>query len=84
MVGSFNAGIGMLAWSDYFKAQTNGKFKLIADATLFLNSMNFKHNEPRIENRMKQLEKFTLGNASFPNRACAEANPNEVWKCLFV
>lgn len=48
MVGSFNAGIGMLAWSDYFKAQTNGKFKLIADATLFLNAMNFKHNEPRI------------------------------------
>lgn len=44
MVGSFNAGIGMLAWSDYFRAQTNGKFKLIADATLFLNSLNFKHN----------------------------------------
>lgn len=48
MVGSFNAGIGALLWSDYFKAQTNGQFKLIADATLFLNSFNYKHNETRI------------------------------------
>jgi hypothetical protein len=48
MVGSFNAGIAMLAWSDYFKAQTNAKFRLIADATLFLNAMNFKHTQPNI------------------------------------
>jgi len=55
MVGSFNAGIAALQWSDYFKAQTNGKFRVIADATLFLNAMNYKHNEPLIENRMKQV-----------------------------
>ena len=60
MVGSFNAGIGMLAWSDYFRAQTNGKFKLIADATLYLNAYSHKHNSYFIEARMKQVEKFAL------------------------
>lgn len=59
MVGSFNAGIGALLWSDYFRSQTNGKFRVIADATLFLNAMNFKHNVPLIEERMKMVDKLT-------------------------
>ena len=55
MAGSFNAGIATLLWSDYFKSQTTGSIKLIADATLFMNSMNYKHNRSVIENRMKQI-----------------------------
>jgi hypothetical protein len=44
MVGSFNAGIAALLWSDYFKSQTTGSLRIIADATLFQNSMNYKLN----------------------------------------
>ena len=44
MMGTFNAGIGALLWSDYIKSQTSGKFRVIADGALFLNSFNYKHN----------------------------------------
>lgn len=44
MTGSFNAGIGALLWSDYFKSQTNGQFRIIADGTIFLNEFNYRHN----------------------------------------
>ena len=71
MVGSFNAGIGAMLWSDYFKSQTNGKFRLIADGTLFLNSYNYRHNATYIEERMKMVEKLTTENFTFPNSACA-------------
>ncbi len=84
MVGSFNAGIGALLWSDYFRAQTNGKFRLIADATLFLNEFNYKHNATVIQDRMEQVQKFALENATLPNTACAAAHRGEEWRCLFV
>lgn len=84
MVGSFNAGIAAMLWSDYFKSQTNGKFRLIADGTLFLNSFNYRHNASYIEERMKMVEKLTTENFTFPNSACAEAHKGELWKCLFA
>lgn len=84
MVGSFNAGVGALLWSDYFRSQTNGKFRVIADATLFLNAYNYRHNSSYIENRMKQVEKLALANTTLPNAECAAANPGELWRCLFV
>ena len=60
MVGSFNSGIGALLWSDYFKSQTNGKFKIIADGIIYLNSFNYRHNSRFIEDRMKMVVKFTV------------------------
>jgi hypothetical protein len=84
MVGSFNAGIGMLMWADYFKSQTLGSFRVIADAVLFLNEYNHRHKRYSIENRMKQIEKIVFGNATIPNKKCAAAHVNEEWKCLFI
>jgi hypothetical protein len=49
LIGSFNAGIAALLWSDYFKSQTNGKFRVIADGALFLNTYNYRHNSSYIE-----------------------------------
>jgi hypothetical protein len=49
MAGSFNAGIGAMLWSDYFRAQTNGKFRVIADGALFLNAFNYRYNASYIE-----------------------------------
>lgn len=55
LIGSFNAGIATLLWSDYFKAQTNGKFRVIADGSLFLNTYNYRHNATYIEERMRMV-----------------------------
>jgi hypothetical protein len=71
MVGSFNAGIAALLWSDYFRSQTNGKFRIIADGALFLNSYNYRHNTTYIEERMRMVEKITTQNITFPHSACA-------------
>ena len=49
LIGSFNPGIAALLWSDYPKAQTNGKFRVIADGSLFLNAYNYRHNASYIE-----------------------------------
>ena len=55
IVGDFNGGIGALLWSDYIKSQTNGKVKIVLDGSLFLNQMNYKHNQSVIEDRMRQV-----------------------------
>jgi len=60
MVGSFNSGVAALQWSDYFKSQTSGSFRVIADATVFLNSLNYENNQTVIEDRMRQIQQFTL------------------------
>jgi hypothetical protein len=84
LVGSFNAGVGALLWSDYFKAQTTGKFRVIADGALFLNAYNYRHNATYIEERIRMVEKLTTENITFPNAACADAHKGELWKCLFA
>lgn len=75
VVGSFNGGIAALLWSDYIRAQTNGKFRIIADATLFLNTHSYRHNNSYIEDRMMMVEKLTMENITFPNAGCAAAHP---------
>jgi hypothetical protein len=75
LVGSFNGGIAALLWSDYIRAQTNGKFRIIADATLFLNTHSYRHNNSYIEDRMMMVEKLTMENITFPQADCAAAHP---------
>jgi hypothetical protein len=84
LIGSFNAGIAAMLYSDYFQAQTNGKVKVIADGTLFLNAYNHRHNASYIEERMQMVEKLTTENITFPHKACAEAHKGELWRCLFA
>lgn len=60
IAGTFNGGIGALLWSDYIKSQTNGKVKIVLDGALFLNQMNYKHNQSVIEDRMKQVQKYNI------------------------
>jgi len=84
MVGSFNSGVAALQWSDYFKSQTQGSFRVIADATVFLNSLNYENNQTVIEDRMRQIQQFTLESTDLPNQACAQANKPDLWKCFFA
>jgi hypothetical protein len=84
LIGSFNAGIAALLYSDYFQAQTNGKVRVIADGALFLNVFNNRHNSTYIESRMRMVEKLTTENITFPHAGCAQAHQGELWRCLFA
>jgi hypothetical protein len=57
---------------------------VVADAALFLNAMDHKHNQPTIENKMKEIQKFTLESTELPLLTCANANKPDLWKCLFA
>ena len=60
IAGTFNGGVAAQLWSDYIKSQTNGKVKLLLDSSLYLNSMNYKLNQSVIEDRMRQVQKYTV------------------------
>jgi len=48
LVGSFNAGIAALQWSDTFQRYTTGKVSVITDSAYYLNELNYKHNSNTI------------------------------------
>jgi hypothetical protein len=84
LAGTFNAAVSALLWSDYFKEQTGGRLSVLVDAAVYLNQMNYKHNQSVIQQRMEQAQKFTLEQADLPNQSCAKANSPNLWKCLFA
>ena len=84
LVGSYNSAIAALMWTEYVQSRTPSPVRVIADASIFQNTLNHKTKEMTQQLRLEQTAKFSLDNATLPNTACAEANKAEPWKCFFA
>lgn len=84
LIGVGNGGLGALAWADYFKSQTNGKVRVLADAGIWENDINDKTKDNFFEKRMKTLNKLVINGGNFPNSKCQTANADNLEKCFYA
>jgi len=71
MVGSYNSAIAAMMWTEYIQTLTSVPIKIIADASIFQNTLNHKSNQMIQQQRLEQTVKFTLQNVTIPNTGCA-------------
>lgn len=84
LVGVGNGGLAALAWADYFKSQTKGKVRVLADAGIWENDINDKTNDNFFEKRMKTMNKLFINGGDFPNKKCQAANQDNLEKCFYA
>lgn len=84
LVGIANGGLAALAWADYIKAQTNGKVRVLTDASIWENDLNDKTKDNYFEKRLQTMAKLFIGSGNFPNSKCQAAHPDAIEKCFYA